>query len=274
MKHDDLDRVDARLDAADATIFTLNLDVDAEALWIGLQGKSRRPSLVAQGGYVREALPRVLDILDELRIVATVFFPATVAIDHPTLCPMVHSRGHEIACHGWDHEPLSELSIEEERVRLRRAKATLEEQVQSEVVGFGAPAADVSENTVPLLIEEGFLYDRSFLDSDFPYVFSSGASHLIELPIAWSLDDFAYFGHNVIPRLGWGIRDPREVAEIWRAEFAGFRANGGYACLVLHPEVIGRWARLTPIRSLLAEASSWQPFRTCKDVAMMVRDAR
>jgi hypothetical protein len=159
------------------------------------------------------------------------------------------------------------LTLEEERTRLRRAKQFLEDQAQSEVLGFGAPAADVSEHTLQLLMDEGFLYDRSFLDSDFPYAFSNGRQRIVELPIAWTLDDFTFFGHNVIPKLGWGIREPRDVMELWRGEFEAFDGHGGFACFVLHPEVIGRWSRLDPFRSLLGDLVEMRAFSTCRSVA-------
>ncbi|MGH3452349.1 MAG: polysaccharide deacetylase family protein [Haloechinothrix sp.] len=245
----------------------LTFDVDAEALWRTLPNGANRPALLSQGAYgLREGLPRILAMLDALGARATFFVPGEVAADHPAPIREIASRGHEVASHGYSHVPLSFIgSAVEEAEALTKSKNVLEQIIGAEVVGFGAPACDVSVHTIALLAELGFRYDRSFLDADRPYVWADTSPPVIELPVSWVLDDFSFFGHNIIPRLGWGIRSVREVERIWSEELAT-SGELGYACLVLHPELSGRKARADMLLRLMRTLGGVQ-FTTCLELA-------
>jgi len=250
--------------------FNLAFDVDAEALWASVAKGKNRPALTSQGQYgLHDGLPRILTMRDDLRIKATFFVPGMVAELHTTLVPELAAAGHEIASHAYTHVPLSFLeSAEQERNELQRAKDILEGQTNQPVVGFGAPVSDVSVHTLDILSKQGMLYDRSFLDSDFPYLFRRADQSIVELPISWVLDDFAFFGHNLAPKMGWGIRAPEAVSPIWKGELEAIRAEGGFGCLVLHPEVIGRRPRMTMLRDLVCDLGA--EFMTCAEIAASV----
>ncbi len=259
----DLDRSVAHL--------AVNFDVDAEALWLVMAKGKDRPALISQGLYgLNHGIPRTLELLQDAGVKATFFVPGLVAANHRSLVREIASEGHEIASHCYTHMPLSALEPQVEWDDLCRTKDLLEQLLGSQVVGFGAPVCDVSARTVEFLIRLGFAYDRSFLDADWPYLFRSAQGSLIELPISWVLDDFAFFGHNLIPTMGWGIQEPSHVAGIWRGELESFRTGGGFGCLVLHPEIIGRRTRMSMLRDLLLDVASRAPFRTCAQVAAAV----
>jgi hypothetical protein len=114
---------------------------------------------------------------------------------------------------------------------------------------------------VDLLVEYGFSYDSSMMGSDFsPYWCRSGdvlsgdgpfhfgeAVDLVELPIAWHLDDVTFF--EFVPGRETnlsGLRLPSEVLEIWKGEFAYLYEEVGEGCLTLtmHPQCIGRGHRI------------------------------
>ena len=258
------DRVD--LDGARGSRFSLTFDVDAEALWVSVSRGKERPALMSQGQYgLHDGLPRVLSMLDDLGIKATFFMPGMVAQAHPSIVPEIASAGHEIASHAYTHMPLSVFeTLDAEADELQKAKDILEDQLGAAVLGFGAPACDTSVNTLEILVKQGIRYDRSFLDSDWPYLFQSSIGKLVELPVSWVLDDFAFFGHNLVPTMGWGIQDPAYVKGIWKGELEAFRDGGGFGCLVLHPEVIGRRPRMAMLRELIDELGV--EFRTCADI--------
>ena len=248
---------------------SITFDVDAEALWLTLSRGKHRPALLSQGLYgLNVGLPRILNLLADLKIKATFFVPGQVAERHLTLVPDIAAAGHEVASHAYTHQPLSLFDTREhEADELRRAKDILESQLNASVVGFGAPVCDVSPHTVSILVEQGFIYDRSFLDDDWPYLFRSEHNELIELPISWVLDDFTFFGHNLFPKLGWGIQHPPAVGLIWRDELDSFEKGGGFGCLVLHPEVIGRRTRVRMLRDVLEGFVGRSRFVRCADLA-------
>jgi peptidoglycan/xylan/chitin deacetylase (PgdA/CDA1 family) len=212
----------------------------------------------------------VLELLRDTGISATFFIPGLVAENHPSLVPEIAAAGHEIASHCFTHMPLSALDPQVEWDDLKRTKELLEAQLGKPVVGFGAPVCDVSERTIDFLIELGFAYDRSFLDSDWPYLFKSAKRPLVELPMSWVLDDFTFFGHNLMPAMGWGIQEPKHAGAIWLGEMKSFADHGGFGALVLHPEVVGRRTRMSALRDVLAELSSRNRFWTCREVAEAV----
>lgn len=248
--------------------FSVTFDVDAEALWLTMTRK-QRPALVSQGLYgLNVGIPRILSLLADAGATATFFVPGLVAERHPSLVPELIAAGHEVASHGYSHMPLSALENREAEEReLRTAKDIIETQGGKPVVGFGAAVCDVSVHTLEILMDQGIAYDRSFLDSDWPYVFARGGDRLVELPVSWVLDDFTFFGHNIVPKLGWGIQEPETVGRIWRGEMATFRDDGGFGCLVMHPEVIGRRSRLPILRDLLTEFSEVGKFISCAEIA-------
>ena len=60
------------------------------------------------------AVPRILGMLDEYRILASFYIPAYVAETHEEMVKEVADLGHEIAHHGYMHEPPQTLSREKE----------------------------------------------------------------------------------------------------------------------------------------------------------------
>ncbi|MGE3147993.1 MAG: polysaccharide deacetylase family protein [Pseudorhodoplanes sp.] len=261
----------AGLDRSTAHL-SINFDVDAEALWLVMAKGKNRPSLISQGLYgLNHGVPRALDVLRDTKVKATFFIPGLVAHNHPTLVQEIASEGHEIASHCYTHMPLSALEPQTEWDDLRRTKDLLEQQLGKAIEGFAAPVCDVSERTIEFLIRLGFSYDRSFLDSDWPYLFRSPEGALVELPISWVLDDFTFFGHNLMPTMGWGIAEPSHAGNIWRGELQSFVDGGGFGCLVLHPEVVGRRTRISVLRDVLAQLSSTARFATCAEIAKAVR---
>ena len=60
-------------------------------------------------------LPRLLDTLDNYGVKATFFIPGAVADRYPAQVMEIARRGHEIGCHGDEHEILGALSKEEQK---------------------------------------------------------------------------------------------------------------------------------------------------------------
>jgi len=69
-------------------------------------------------------------------------------------------RGHEIACHAYDHEQLDDLPIEEERRVIDQGLKALR-AAGLDVTGFGAPRNSITPGGRDYLIERGMAYDGS-----------------------------------------------------------------------------------------------------------------
>ncbi|MDA8171002.1 MAG: DUF3473 domain-containing protein [Nitrospiraceae bacterium] len=106
----------------------------------------------------------LLGLLAEHGVTATFFVLGWVAERFPSLIKDIHSDGHEIACHGYNHRLVYEMTPEEFREDIRRAKGVLEDIAGSDVIGYRAASYSILKRTLwalDILIEEGFLYDSS-----------------------------------------------------------------------------------------------------------------
>lgn len=107
---------------------------------------------------------RILDLLDGHGIKATFFILGWIAQRLPQLVREIQHRGHEIACHGYNHELIYDIGQERFRHDIRRAKALLEDITGSTVHGYRAPSYSITGKSLwalEILVEEGFTYDSS-----------------------------------------------------------------------------------------------------------------
>ena len=241
---------------------TLSVDFDAETLWSGTF-KLTTPSPMSRGDYdVRAGLPRILGLLDKYEIPATFMVPGQVADDHPDACAEIAGRRvHEIGYHGYHHEAVLDIPIEEERELMRRGMARLEEVFGQTPRGNRSPPFALGPNTADLLEELDFVYDSSLFGHDEPYrprvpTVTGPLRDFVELPVSWELDDAPYFLFSFFPYMS-GLATPAQVLEIWKEEFEGSYRAGGCFLLVVHPFCIGRHPRIAMLDELIGYMKSF-----------------
>lgn len=113
---------------------------------------------------VQASMERVLMLCATANARATFFVLGQVAEEHPTVVRKIAGEGHEVACHGYHHRPVSRQAPGEFRADVRRAKRVLEDLAGAPVVGYRAPnfSIGVAEAwAYDILLEEGFRYDSS-----------------------------------------------------------------------------------------------------------------
>jgi polysaccharide deacetylase family protein (PEP-CTERM system associated) len=89
-----------------------------------------------------------------------------LAEQHPSVILTISTAGHEIACLGYGHELVAAHTPQSFRQDIHRAKHILEDITGHHVVGFRAPSLSITAHTpwaLPIVAEEGFLYDSSVL---------------------------------------------------------------------------------------------------------------
>ncbi len=111
---------------------------------------------------------RTLEILEEMNIKATFFIVAEIVNHYPGLVEEIASKGHEVACHGLNHECVIDPKTKEPRIKrekfknqVSKAKRILEEASEQEVNGYRAPNGYVAGWMLDILEEVGFNYDSS-----------------------------------------------------------------------------------------------------------------
>ncbi|MFC4625214.1 polysaccharide deacetylase [Daeguia caeni] len=254
------------------TTVCLTFDFDAVSLWLS-SFRTTSVTPVSRGEYgATVGLPRLLKLLDGKAVKATFFVPSHTAISYPAETRAIRDAGHEIALHGYVHETPLGLDRDEEARLLDASIARLRKVLGNDFTpqGYRSPAWDLSVNTIDLLLERGLMYDSSMMGDDFrPYFARKGdqlddesfrpgeTSALIEMPVAWELDDFPYFTFLNKP-LYSGLRDPAEVGRIWQSEFdyCHEEVEGGVFTLTTHPQIIGRGPRIRMLGALIDHMKS------------------
>jgi hypothetical protein len=109
-------------------------------------------------------IQETLQLLNNLCIKATFFFPAVLVEKFSLYVQTVLEEGHEIACHGLTHGPeeqYNEMSYERQKAILCEAKRRIEEITTREVISFRSPAYKINGDTIKALQENGFRLDSS-----------------------------------------------------------------------------------------------------------------
>jgi peptidoglycan/xylan/chitin deacetylase (PgdA/CDA1 family) len=252
---------------------SLTFDVDAEA---GLLGDSptfaRRLTALSEGRYgVTRGVPRLLELLRRHGLPATFFVPGYTAESHPGLVDRLLADGHEVGHHGHMHLRSDKITPEAQVEEMERGLAALAAAGAPKPAGYRSSSWEITPETFELLIEQGFAYDSSCMGDDRPYYESWNGKSVLELPVHWSLDDY--------PMFGWGIDNggnfspPAMLFDTWMAEYQSARRESRHTTFTMHPEVVGRAARLAQlerfIERLVADADVW--FARLDEVAAHVR---
>lgn len=195
-----------------------------------------------------------------------------MAETHQELVRRVHSLGHEVAHHGYLHEPPATCTPEQEEEVLDKGTAILAGITGQRPLGYRSPSWELSERSLPLLAGKGFLYDSSLMGDDAPYWVEAGqGKRLVEVPVHWQWDDVPYFAFAPAAGIRGPMQGPQAVYETWSAGFDGVYRWGRAFCLTMHPQVIGRPDRLLMLERLVRHMRSFRDvaFLRCIDAARM-----
>lgn len=266
------------------TTVCLTFDFDAISVWIN-DFKTVAPGPISRGEFgARAGVHRILDMLERQGVPATFFVPGHT-VDHFTADVLkIKQAGHEIAGHGYLHEGPEALTRDEEVAVLEKSERCFERMLGLRPRGYRAPSWEPGPHTIALLAERGYVYDSSLMAEDYrPYrprlgdvveldgTYSQGKpGPIVELPVAYELDDFPYF--NLVSNTPLrGLRNPDDVFAIWLGEFEYCHASveDGIYVLTMHPQVIGRGPRIAMLERLVAKLKgrSGVTFSTMIDAA-------
>jgi polysaccharide deacetylase family protein (PEP-CTERM system associated) len=92
----------------------------------------------------------------------TFFMLGWIAERLPHLVREIHSRGHEVASHGYNHNLCSQQSPADLRRELTESKKLLEDITGSQIFGFRAPNFSINEDILKIIEDAGYLYDSSY----------------------------------------------------------------------------------------------------------------
>lgn len=203
----------------------VSVNIDAESQDAPAAGEAGLLGRYSYGRYgTREGIWRLLRVLRDHSVPATMFLDAGDAARHPKLVAAIRDEGHEIAAQGIavaDASPKGPA----DRDGLARDKEALAAAAGVEPSGWRATNGLVTADTLQTLVALGYRYDSSFQDDDVPYVFDVGGARLAELPVFDYLTDATFYR---------GRHGPDRVRKAWMEEFDALYGAGGYIHLTLH----------------------------------------
>lgn len=240
----------------------ISVDVDAESgILTDHPQTAAHLNVVAHQAYDALAgVPRLLRILERQALPGTFFVPGFTADRWPDLIRTIRDVGHEIGHHGYQHEPVHGVDEATERDYLVRGLDALERVAGVRPTGYRAPKFKLNFRSPRLLVEHGFRYDSSLMDSDVPYRLATGVEPdsptLIEMPVQWALDDWSQFAFmpGILP--GTTIESPSKALDLWMLELEASVAEGACFMLTLHPYLSGRPSRAHAIEQLIERMKS------------------
>ena len=183
---------------------------------------------------------KMLEILRVKQTRATFFVLGWVAERFPALVKEISAHGHEVACHGYRHRLISDLSRPQFKEYLERSKKILEDLTGKSILGYRATSFSIVKDTLwalDFIKESGFVYDSSIFPirhdiygiRDFPRFPFVHANGLIEIPPP----TFHILGRN-LPIAGGGYF---RLYPYWLTKIGIISMNraGFPATIYLHP---------------------------------------
>lgn len=109
----------------------------------------------------------LLNLLDSdngrgTKLRATFFILGWIAERLPNLVREIHTRGHEVASHGYLHNLSTIQSYNDLKKDLRNSKKILEDIIGSPVNGYRASNFSINEDILKIIQECGYHYDSSY----------------------------------------------------------------------------------------------------------------
>jgi len=270
----------------------LTFDFDAYSPWI--YRKMTNYTNLSRGEFAAVGVKRILKLLKQHNIEATFFIPGHTIEHFQEEVGMIKDEKHEIAHHGYLHEPPEALNnkVKEKEVIIKGIEV-MKKLLNLKPFGYRSPSWALTEHTLSILEEFDFIYDSSLMAKDFePYrpplylkveedgsVIRGPLSKLIEIPIHWSLDYYPHFEFVRYPNyILQGLYSVSDVFDNWSMNFNYMIKNQeeGVLTYTFHPEVIGRGHTMELLDKLIKYIKSFErkheiKFAKIIDVALIYK---
>ena len=136
----------------------LSIDVEDWFQVENLKEAISNKSWDTQTSRVEKNVNLILEQLNQREVKATFFVLGWIAERYPRLIKKIYNEGHEIACHGYNHELVYTLSPKKFSDDVSKAKIILENIIGEKIIGYRAPSFSITEWAFEILISLGFEY--------------------------------------------------------------------------------------------------------------------
>lgn len=196
---------------------------------------------------------RVLDLLAEHAMPATLLLNSLVTTACPPLAARIAREGHEVAGHGrTNSQSQNGLADEDERALFSEVAETIAAHTGRRPTGWLSPWLAETPNTPANLRQAGFRYVLDFCADDQPIWLPAGDGRILAIPYSQEINDsVAIIGRNVTAS---------DFADMIIDQTEEMLGQAGSVPLVfgiaLHANIIGQPFRLRHLRRALAHLSA------------------
>jgi len=167
--------------------------------------------------------------------------------DDAELAKVLSSAG-EVGSHSVDHKPLAGLTLEDQRVRLRRGRAEVRGWAGTDPKGLRPPEETFDSNTLQAWLDAGggYILAMNQARSGSPEIYRLGGKELVLLPRLLK-DDYNVFVQD-------GAMRADRLTEAFLGGVQKLRSIGGLAVVGVHTQILGNGKRLEAIRTVIDTA--------------------
>ena len=194
---------------------------------------------------------RLLDLLDELAMPATVLLNSAMYDYAPDLVAAHRARGDEMAGHGrTNSERQSVLPEAEERRLIADSTEAIARHEGTAPRGWLSPWIAESRTTPDLLAEEGYRYTMNWCADDAPVWMRTRGGPLLAMPYPQEVNDIP----AIVARRESAEAFARMIVDDFEERLRQVRADGlpQVMGIALHPYIIGQPHRLRVLRRALS----------------------
>lgn len=117
---------------------------------------------------IEKTMDKVLEIFEQNSAKSTFFISTETVEKTKDIIKKIYKAGHEIASHGHNHNlKYDELSKDELNFEIGTSKNILEDLIGEQIFGFRTPQFRKNQFTEELLLENGYKYDSSSVNTGF-----------------------------------------------------------------------------------------------------------
>ena len=143
-------------------------------------------------------LQRLLDVWRRHKIKSSCYADGLTVTLFPELAKAVRDGGHEFIVQGWDHSPLTRMTVAQQVKSIDDTIDAFQKVLGIRATGFSSPGGNVTNETFPLLVERGFKYACGLRNTDLPFIMNVGGKKLVGQTSYWISEFNTHHGWNAV----------------------------------------------------------------------------
>lgn len=196
----------------------------------------------------RVGIWRLFDILDELKLPASILLNSMVCIHYPEIVAKIKERGDDVLGHGRTNAEIMKPFWEEDEARaIKEVTEVIEKHVGVRPTGWMGPAANESNVTPDLLKEAGYTHLLDWPVDEQPIWMRTRSGPLLSVPYPMELNDAG----TLVMRDHTGRQFADMIVDQFDEMIEQCEKEPLVFGLSLHGFIVGQPFRLRPLRQAI-----------------------